>query len=178
MHQNQTKKKSSSKPFSLFAPTVAEVNLYHKEEYHRKDSYYCGPRFNYDYYDEILKIKPAVKYARDIIQYWIEEFHFDGIRFDAIKQIDNNNNILHELDHVVRSIHQNQPFFTQIEDISQTLNIIKENNSSIDVCWSSKFHDVIYQILINQNKFDLDQLKYVISAKNFINYLTCHNNDI
>ncbi|CAF4894269.1 unnamed protein product, partial [Rotaria sp. Silwood1] len=30
MHQNQTKKKSSSsssKPFSLFAPTVAEVNL-------------------------------------------------------------------------------------------------------------------------------------------------------
>ncbi|CAF3572360.1 unnamed protein product [Rotaria sp. Silwood1] len=60
---------------------------YHKEEYHRKDSYYCGPRFNYDYYDEILKIKPAVKYARDIILYWIEEFHFDGIRFDASKLI-------------------------------------------------------------------------------------------
>ena len=28
-------------------------------------------------------MKPAVKYAQDIVRYWVGQFHLDGIRFDA-----------------------------------------------------------------------------------------------
>ncbi|CAF2920117.1 unnamed protein product [Rotaria sp. Silwood2] len=149
---------------------------YHTDKHCSKDSYYHGPEFNYDHYDETLKLKPAVKYARDIVQYWIEEFHLDGIRFDADKQL-NNYNILHELDHLARSIRLNQPFFTQAEHVPETLNIAKENNGPVDACSSSRFHDVICQALIDQNKFELDHIKYVISASNLVNYLTSHNNE-
>lgn len=48
-----------------------------------------GPEFNYEKYDENLDLKPAWQFVGDIVRFWIEEYHIDGIRFDAAKQIDN-----------------------------------------------------------------------------------------
>ena len=40
-----------------------------------------GPEFNYDFEDEEhRKIKPALKFIGDVIRFWIEEYHIDGIR--------------------------------------------------------------------------------------------------
>jgi len=96
--------------------------------------------------------------------------------FLVAKQIDNYN-ILHELDHTARSIRQNQPFFTQAEHVPETLDIIKINKGPVDACWSSTFHGVICEALVNQNKFEIDLLKYAISQSNLVNYLTCHDNE-
>lgn len=49
------------------------------------DPYHWGPELNYEYYDEEQKCRPAVKFASDVVRYWIGEFHLDGIRFDAGK---------------------------------------------------------------------------------------------
>jgi len=49
------------------------------------DSFYWGPELNYEYYDEQQNLKPAFKFASDVVRYWISEFHLDGIRFDAGK---------------------------------------------------------------------------------------------
>jgi hypothetical protein len=37
----------------------------------------------YEFHDEKLDISPAVEYVKDVVQYWVGEFHLDGIRFDA-----------------------------------------------------------------------------------------------
>ncbi|CAF0954312.1 unnamed protein product [Adineta ricciae] len=149
---------------------------YYKDKHHPEDPYHWGAEFNYDYYDEALKLKPAVKYAQDVVRYWIGEFHFDGIRFDAAKQMDNYD-VLRELDRVARSVRPNQPFFSQAEYVPEQGNIVKANNGPVDACWSSTFHGVVCNALVDQTKFELDLLKYVISAPNLVNYLTCHDNE-
>ena len=88
-----------------------------------------------------------------------------------------NYNILHELDRTARSVRPNQPFFTQAEYVPETSDIVKANNGPLDACWSSTFHGIISEALINQNKFELDVLKYAISAPNLVNYLACHDNE-
>ncbi|CAF1005146.1 unnamed protein product [Adineta steineri] len=160
----------------VFNHSSLKIIQYYSEKHHPDDPYYWGPEFNYDYYDEKLKSKPAVKYAQDIVRYWIEEFHLDGIRFDAAKQMDNYN-ILYELDHVGRSSRRNQPFFTQAEHVPEKVDITKANKGPVDACWSSTFHGIVSDVLINQKKFELDSLKYIISAKNLVNYLACHDNE-
>ncbi|CAF4437095.1 unnamed protein product, partial [Adineta steineri] len=61
----------------VFNHSSLKIIQYYSEKHHPDDPYYWGPEFNYDYYDEKLKLKPAVKYAQDIVRYWIEEFHLD-----------------------------------------------------------------------------------------------------
>ena len=42
-----------------------------------------------EHYDENLDIKPAWQYIGDTVDFWIGEYHIDGIRYDAARQIDN-----------------------------------------------------------------------------------------
>lgn len=45
------------------------------------DENYWGPKFNYEFHDEQLHISRATEYIKDVLRYWIGEFHLDGIRF-------------------------------------------------------------------------------------------------
>ncbi|CAF4353395.1 unnamed protein product, partial [Adineta steineri] len=56
---------------------------YYKGKHHPDDLYNWGPELNYDFQDQQLRVEPAVKFISDVVQYWFEEFHLDGIRFDA-----------------------------------------------------------------------------------------------
>lgn len=47
------------------------------------DPYYWGPELNYEFYDEKRNVKPTERHISDVVQYWIGEFHLDGLRFDA-----------------------------------------------------------------------------------------------
>lgn len=42
-----------------------------------------------DFYDRKRKVWPARKFIGDSARYFIEEFHIDGMRFDAARQIQN-----------------------------------------------------------------------------------------
>ncbi|CAF4664614.1 unnamed protein product, partial [Rotaria sp. Silwood2] len=56
---------------------------YYKDKHHPDDPFYWGPEFNFEYYDEKQNMKPACKFISDVVRYWVDEFHLDGIRFDA-----------------------------------------------------------------------------------------------
>ncbi|CAF4447846.1 unnamed protein product, partial [Adineta steineri] len=56
---------------------------YYKGKHHPDDPYNWGPELNYDFQDQELKVEPAVKFISDVVKYWFEEFHLDGIKFDA-----------------------------------------------------------------------------------------------
>ncbi|CAF1572479.1 unnamed protein product [Didymodactylos carnosus] len=49
-----------------------------------------GPEWNYNHYDPKYDVWPARKYIGESIMYMINEFHIDGIRFDAATQIAND----------------------------------------------------------------------------------------
>ncbi|CAF1455231.1 unnamed protein product [Adineta steineri] len=149
---------------------------YYQGKHHPDDSFYWGPEFNYEHYDEQQNLKPAWKYVTDVVRYWISEFHLDGIRFDAAKQMDNYD-ILRELDNVAHSVRTSQPFYTAAEYVPETPNILKSNGGPVDACWSSSFHGVLINNLTDLSKLELDLMKYVISAPDLVNYLSCHDNE-
>jgi 1,4-alpha-glucan branching enzyme len=88
-----------------------------------------------------------------------------------------NYDILRELDTIARSARNSQPFYTTAEYVPETPTILKSNGGPIDACWSSSFHGVMTNNLTDQSKFELDLMKYIISAPDLINYLSCHDNE-
>ncbi|CAF2882655.1 unnamed protein product [Rotaria sp. Silwood2] len=88
-----------------------------------------------------------------------------------------NYDILHELDSVARSIRSSQPFYSQAEYVPETPAILKANGGPVDACWSSSFHGIVAGVLADQSNFNLDQMKYIIGAPYFVNYLSSHDNE-
>ena len=88
-----------------------------------------------------------------------------------------NYDVLRELDNVARSVRTSQPFYTAAEYVPEELSILKSNGGPVDACWSASFHGVLVNNLTNLSKLELDLLKYVISAPDLINYLSCHDNE-
>ncbi|CAF0747629.1 unnamed protein product [Adineta steineri] len=154
---------------------------YYKGKHHPDDPYNWGPELNYDFQDQQLKVEPAVKFISDVVKYWFEEFHLDGIRFDAAKQMDNFE-ILGRLDRLARSIRSDQLFLSQAEYVPENKDICKENGGPVDVCWSASFHHWLTGFLtLNKDQMTkhgtLSDLKYSFSSKNLVNYLSCHDNE-
>ncbi|CAF0846354.1 unnamed protein product [Rotaria sordida] len=153
---------------------VAKFGGYYQGKHHPDDPNYWGPEFNYEFHDEQLDVSPAVVYMKDVVRYWVGEFHLDGIRFDAAKQMDTFN-ILHELDRVARTaVRTNQPFYTTAEFVPENLYITKAKNGPVDACWTQALYGNLENALTD--KVDLNDMKYAIANNNVVNYTDCHDN--
>jgi 1,4-alpha-glucan branching enzyme len=141
-----------------------------------------GPEFNYEFYDENLGTFPARRFAGDTVRFWIQEYHLDGIRFDAARQIANYD-FMHWIVQEAKNAAGPKPFYAVAEYIPDNPSITNLDGP-MDGCW----HDSFYHCIIPQlcgDFFDLEQLKDVIDCKrqgylgatNVVNYLTNHDHD-
>ncbi|WP_445301571.1 alpha-amylase family glycosyl hydrolase [Microcoleus sp. MOSTC5] len=54
---------------------------YYRDKHYPEDhANYWGPEFNCDNFDSKLGIRPAWKFIGDVVNFWIQEYHIDGIR--------------------------------------------------------------------------------------------------
>ena len=141
-----------------------------------------GPEFNYEHYDENLETYPARRFIGDNVRFWIEEYHVDGIRFDAARQIANYD-FMHWIVDEAKKTASMKPFYTVAEHIPETPSITNVDGP-MDGCWHDSFyHDVLAHIC--GDTFDLERLKDVIDCKrqgfmgatNVVNYLTNHDHN-
>ncbi|WP_017652599.1 alpha-amylase family glycosyl hydrolase [Fortiea contorta] len=141
-----------------------------------------GPEFNYEHYDENLETYPARKFIGDTVRFWIEEYHIDGIRYDAARQIANYD-FMHWIVQETKKTAGSKPFYNIAEHIPETPSITNLDGP-MDGCWhDSFFHTVLAHIC--GEAFDLENLKDVIDAKrqgflgatNVVNYLTNHDHE-
>ncbi|BAZ00451.1 alpha amylase catalytic region [Tolypothrix tenuis PCC 7101] len=143
---------------------------------------YWGPEFNYDNYDEKLDVKPAWKYVGDVVRFWVQEYHIDGIRFDAVRQLANFE-FLHWLAQQAKKNTAPKPFYNIAEHIPDTSKVTTPEGP-LDACWHESFHYFIVPHVCGE-KFELDHLKQVLDPKqqgyktgrNVINYLSTHDRD-
>jgi 1,4-alpha-glucan branching enzyme len=153
---------------------------YHHETRHPDNSW--GPEFNYEHYDENFEVFPARKYIRDMVHYWMEEYHIDGFRYDAARQIENYD-FMHEITAVAQDVAKMKPFYNVAEHIPETPDITN-TDGPMDGCWHESFSQTIKRLILDGD-FDLDTLKEAIDGKrqgyqgavNMVNYLTSHDQE-
>ncbi|MBH8571873.1 alpha amylase C-terminal domain-containing protein [Nostocaceae cyanobacterium CENA369] len=141
-----------------------------------------GPEFNYEHYDENLDVFPARKFIGDTIRYWIENFHIDGIRYDAARQIANYD-FMHWIVQEAKKTAGSKPFYNIAEHIPETTSITNVDGP-MDGCWHDSFYHCILEHICGDT-FDLERLKDVIDCKrqgfmgatNVVNYLTNHDHN-
>lgn len=141
-----------------------------------------GPEFNYEFYDENLGTYPARKFIGDTVRYWIQEYHIDGIRFDAARQIANYD-FMHWIVQEAKNAAGPKPFYTVAEYIPETTSITNLEGP-MDGCWHDSFYHCIVEHICGDT-FDLERLKDVIDCKrqgflgatNVVNYLTNHDHN-
>ena len=139
-----------------------------------------GPEFNYQKYDENLEIKPAWQFIGDVVKCWIEEYHIDGIRFDAARQI-GNFDFMSWITQQARQCASMKPFFNTAEYIPETPDLAGYNKP-MDACWHESFYQQILEHICGDT-FNLADLKEVIDcrqqgyegATSVINYISCHD---
>lgn len=141
-----------------------------------------GPEFNYEHYDENLGIKPAWQFVGDVVRFWIQEYHTDGIRYDAARQIANYD-FMGWIVQEAKAAAGPKPFYNVAEYIPDTPSITNFDGP-MDGCWHDSFYHCIVPHLCGE-RFDLEQLKDVIDCKrqgymgatNVVNYLTNHDHN-
>ncbi|MDF5709624.1 MAG: alpha-amylase family glycosyl hydrolase [Nostoc sp. S4] len=141
---------------------------------------YWGPEFNYDNYDEKLNVKPAWKYIGDVVQFWIQEYHIDGIRFDAVRQLANFE-FLEWLAEQTKKHAAIKQFYNIAEHIPDTSTVVRPDGP-LDACWHESFRYFIIPSICEKS-FELEQLKQILDPRkqgyatttNVINYLATHD---
>lgn len=151
--------------------------------HHPKDpEFNWGPEFNYELYDEKLDLKPAWQFIGDNVRFWIEEYHIDGIRYDAAKQL-GNHDFMHWIVGQTKKIAGSKPFYNVAEFIPENPSITNIDGP-MDGCWQDSFYHTLTPLLCG-DRFDLEQLKDVLDCKrrgflgatNVVNYLGNHDHE-
>ncbi|MEH1966350.1 alpha-amylase family glycosyl hydrolase [Nostoc sp.] len=155
---------------------------YEHKHYPEDPDNYWGPEFNYDNYDKKLNVKPAWKYVGDVVKFWIEEYHIDGIRFDAVRQLANFE-FLNWLTKQAKNHAAPKQFYNIAEHIPDTNTVVKPDGP-LDACWHESFRYFLVPYICGKS-FELEQLKQILDPKqqgyaiatNVINYLATHDRE-
>ncbi|MBE9226995.1 alpha amylase C-terminal domain-containing protein [Phormidium sp. LEGE 05292] len=141
-----------------------------------------GPEFNYEHYDENLQCYPARWFIGDTVRYWVGEYHIDGIRYDAARQIANYD-FMHWITQEAKKTAGAKPFINIAEHIPETTSITNIDGP-MDSCWHDSFRACIVEHICGDT-FDLERLKDALDCKrqgfmgatNVVNYLTNHDHN-
>ena len=143
---------------------------------------YWGPEFDYQHYDDNLGTYPARWFVGDWVQYWIREYHIDGIRYDAAKQV-GNYDFMGWIVGTTKTTAGSKPFINIAERIPETPEITN-SDGPMDSCWHTSFYHTLVDLLCH-GQYDSDRLKEVLDpcrqgflgAANVVNYLSNHDHD-
>lgn len=143
---------------------------------------YWGPEFNYEHYDDNFDTYPARRFAGDVVKYWVQEYHIDGIRYDAAKQI-GNYDFMHWIVNEAKHAAGSKPFFNVAEHIPETTDITNLEGP-MDSCWHTSFYHTLVDLLC-KGRYDTNRLKDVLDPRrqgfmgttNVVNFLSNHDHD-
>jgi 1,4-alpha-glucan branching enzyme len=151
--------------------------------------FHWGPKFDYGHWDDKLKIFPARKYVIESIQFWVQVFHIDGIRFDATGAI-KNFDVLRELaNSAFDKIGGIKPFITIAEHIPEDPAVTgRPDRGPMNAAWHDNYAWLLQTILTGKERgghspWNLDELEMrmnpatngYIEADRFVNYLSSHD---
>lgn len=149
-----------------------------------------GPKFDYTHFDEKLNLFPARRYVIESIEFWIEHFHLDGIRFDATRAI-NDFGIMREFtDAAFKKVDRRKPFFTVAEHIPEDPAICGYPKGPMVATWHESYAKQLQAVAIRHERdgarpWDLDGLEQKMNpalngfgtGNHTVNYFGSHDQD-
>lgn len=154
---------------------------YHHDRRNPDEPYCWGPEFNYQKYDENRSTFPAREFMGDVVRFWVSEYHIDGIRYDALKQMDNYD-FLQWLTEEARHQAGPKPFYNAGEYIPEKPEMVRPSGP-LDGCWHESFNHFMQPLLCG-DEFDFEQLKELLKPQKqnypdgvdkVINYVNNHD---
>lgn len=150
-----------------------------------------GPKFDFGKYDEHLKLFPARKYVIDSINFWVENFRIDGIRFDATLAIKDFKIMKEFTDAAFKKVDGRKPFITIAEHIPEDRAIVGYPRAGPMVAaWRDSFAKQLQAIAtVHEHEgaepWDLDALERHVnpatngygSGNHTVNYLASHDHE-
>lgn len=145
-----------------------------------------GPKFDYTHFDDKLKLYPAREYSRSCTQFWQQEYHLDGFRFDATALI-NNFDFLREVRDTVKANSGGKPLLLIAEQLPPDP-AVAGPNGPLDAAWHFAFHDQINANILGKEfkgrqAYDMDATLAALDARrggytstsNVVNFTTSHD---
>lgn len=149
-----------------------------------------GPKYNYGFFDEKLKIFPARKYVIESISTWMERFHIDGFRFDATRAIGNFQIMREFTDTAFKKIEGRKPFITIAEHVPEDPAIAGYPKGPMVAAWHDGFAKELQAISMEHEQEgeqprDLDALERRMnpatngygSGNCVVNYVASHDHE-
>lgn len=130
--------------------TKIDYNYWFYQENPDEPSLQFGPKFNYEKFDENLNTFPAREHVIGAMDFWVQNFHIDGIRFDctrAIRYFD----LLTWFDQEMHSRVNFKPFYTIAEHIPQDPSIAGPNRP-MDAAWYENLSEQLLSTVIGQDR--------------------------
>lgn len=160
--------------------TKIDYNYWYLEDPKDPDQNW-GPEFDYNHYDENYERFPARDFMREMISFWITEYRFDGLRFDAVKQLDNPEVLKLMVDEAGQVARYPDSLFTAAEHIPEKPEICGLEGP-VDGSWRVSFHYNFLDIIKGEGSA-VDKVKEMIDptqmgfegTSTVINYLTSHD---
>jgi 1,4-alpha-glucan branching enzyme len=152
--------------------------------------WHWGPKYNYQHFDENLKIFPARKYVLESIRDWVTHFHIDGIRFDATRAI-RYFDVMHEFsDMAFKMVDGRKPFFTVAEHVPEDPAIVGYPRGPMVAAWHDSLGKQLQALAIRHDRdgshpWDLDALAQKLnpatngygSGNHTVNYVVSHDQE-
>ena len=81
--------------------------------------------------------------------YWIEEFHFDGLRLDAVHAIvdDSAEHLLHEIARRVRASRPDHHLHLILENEENQARLLERNDVGAATCFTAQWNDDVHHVL-------------------------------
>jgi 1,4-alpha-glucan branching enzyme len=165
------------------AAPLAHVD--HDYWYHhapRDESMSWGPEFNYEKVDERYAIQPAWRFVGDTIGYWVSEYHIDGIRYDAARNI-GNFDFMRWVAGMARETAGPKPFYNVAEYLPPDPSVTGVDGP-MDGVWNENFKGRVVEYL-KSGEVKIDEMLDAIDARrlgypgptNVVNYLANHDHE-
>lgn len=144
-----------------------------------------GPKYNFEHFDANLNVFPARKYVIDSILFWVEQFHIDGVRFDATRALGKFDMMRELADAAYSKINGMKHFLTVAEHVPEDPAITgRERGAPMDAAWHDGLAHHIQEMLCFK-KLDMDELLKQLNPgsngyekpERMINYITTHDQD-
>jgi maltooligosyltrehalose trehalohydrolase len=140
--------------YNHFGPDGNHMRAFSSHYFSMKHFTEWGEAINFDGPDS----KPVREFYLTNARYWIEEFHFDGLRLDATQNIydDSSPHILAEISQTVRQVAAPRLIYLMSENELQETKMvhsIEEGGYGLDALWNDDFHHTAHTRLTGHNEF-------------------------